>query len=575
MTNLTSRIASIQRIEKELHATTNQIALSLSLFILVQGNAPLLWSSISEIKGRKFVYVLAIFIFILGSAIGGISNNISLLIFMRMFQAAGSSAVLALGAGTLADIYAPHERGTMMGIYYAAPLLGPSVGPLIGGVLTQVFTWRATFYFLAAIGAIVFLSIVFFFKDTFRRERSLTYQSAKRHAIRRLEEKRQKREEKEKRIAERKGEEDKLEKGGAQSQMKEVTNTRDESTVKVTLIDLNPLTPIWSVLRRKNNLTILIPSAILFAVQYSVCFTTARTFAASPYNYDPLKIGLVLLSFGLGNVLGSVLGGKWSDLKLHELKTMNGGKGWAEMRLESTKLVMILLPPAILAFGWTCQEHTHIVGPVITLFISGFSVLFIYSSTLAYIVDANSGRSTTAVASNSSFRGLSGFVASEIAAPLQDSLGDGGLYSIWAGLLVITELMILLVIWKGKTWREEAEKHEKFLGGLGVDSNEGTRQVSSGSTTPALDGVAAPIRRNVTYVQQLESRFSTPCRHEGLLISLIGLLQPYDCVLVKQLYDIKRALSGDRISPGTSPFYLPKKPKHPPLPAFSSCPRIL
>lgn len=97
---------------------------------------------------------------------------------------------------------------------------------------------------------------------------------------------------------------------------------------------------------------------------------------------------------------------------------------------------------------------------------------WIYASTLAYIVDANVGRSSSAVASNSSFRGLSAFVAAEIAVPLQvgslcltdtsfrthrvvqDAIGDGGLYTLWAGLMLLAELMILLVLYKGKQWRE-------------------------------------------------------------------------------------------------------------------------
>ena len=44
-----------------------------------------------------------------------------------------SSAVLAIGAATLADIFDSHERGSKMGLYYSAPLLGPSIGPILGG----------------------------------------------------------------------------------------------------------------------------------------------------------------------------------------------------------------------------------------------------------------------------------------------------------------------------------------------------------------------------------------------------------------------------------------------------------
>ncbi|OJA19748.1 hypothetical protein AZE42_11228, partial [Rhizopogon vesiculosus] len=74
------------------------------------------------------------------------------MIGMRILQGAGSSAIFAIGAGTLADIYEPHQRGTMMGVYYSAPLLGPSLGPIIGGALTQGLSWRAIFWFLVIWG---------------------------------------------------------------------------------------------------------------------------------------------------------------------------------------------------------------------------------------------------------------------------------------------------------------------------------------------------------------------------------------------------------------------------------------
>ena len=45
-------------------------------------------------------------------------------------------------------------------------------------------------------------------------------------------------------------------------------------------------------------------------------------------------------------------------------------------------------------------------------------------------------------------------VAAMVAAPLQNSLGDGGLYTLWAGLLIVVGLLIALLIWKGKEWRE-------------------------------------------------------------------------------------------------------------------------
>jgi hypothetical protein len=122
---------------------------------------------------------------------------------------------------------------------------------------------------------------------------------------------------------------------------------------------------------------------------------------------------------------------------------------------------------------------------------------FVYSSTLAYIVDANAGRSTAAVASNSAFRGISGMIASEIAAPLQDAIGDGGLYSIWAGLLFGVICMIWVVILKGKAWREEAEKAETASG-------------SSGTSTP----LPAPVSEIFPMATPVSSQVHTPATGE-------------------------------------------------------------
>jgi MFS family permease len=131
----------------------------------------------------------------------------------------------------------------MMGIFVAATLFGQSLGPLFGGVLTQIWNWRATFYFLAIIGVIVLISLLIF-KETFRKERSLTYQEAKRHAIRREEEKGTKRNA---------GVSDTMERG-------DQVNSVDLASIEVTLIDLNPLKPIWGILRRKNNAAIIFTS---------------------------------------------------------------------------------------------------------------------------------------------------------------------------------------------------------------------------------------------------------------------------------------------------------------------------
>jgi MFS family permease len=101
--------------------------------------------------GLQVVYLTSFALYIGSCAVCGVANSINMLIGMRVLQAFGhvslpgfhsplcsrqhhrSAAVLTIGAGTLADIFEPKERGSMLGIYYAAPLLGPALGPILGG----------------------------------------------------------------------------------------------------------------------------------------------------------------------------------------------------------------------------------------------------------------------------------------------------------------------------------------------------------------------------------------------------------------------------------------------------------
>ena len=142
---------ALDSLKSDLNTTQTLISVSISLFILFQGVTPILWSAFSEIKGRRLPYIVSLVIYCAATIGCARINSIGAFIVLRIIQAAGSSAVLALGAGTLADIYDNHERGVKLGIYYLLPLLGPSVGPIIGGLLTASSSWRATFYFLEGV----------------------------------------------------------------------------------------------------------------------------------------------------------------------------------------------------------------------------------------------------------------------------------------------------------------------------------------------------------------------------------------------------------------------------------------
>lgn len=102
----------INDLKADLHASNSSIALSISLYILAQGCLPLVWSPISEIIGRKPCFLIAMTIFTVSMfIIAAATVNVGMLIAFRVIGAGGSSAMLAIAAGTLADLYEPAERG--------------------------------------------------------------------------------------------------------------------------------------------------------------------------------------------------------------------------------------------------------------------------------------------------------------------------------------------------------------------------------------------------------------------------------------------------------------------------------
>ncbi|BGP19499.1 hypothetical protein JCM10213_006319 [Rhodosporidiobolus nylandii] len=469
---------ALESLQADLHASDQLVAASVSLFIAGQGIFPMCWSAISEVYGRKYAYIVSLCIYIVGTVVCSRAQSISVFLVMRVLQALGSSAVLALGAGTLADMYDTHERGTRLGIFYACPLLGPAAGPLIGGGLAESPSgWRAPFYCLLAYGGVCLVLMVWL-PDTFRKERSLAWRKAyDRAKALQKEELARARATLPKEMPGKTGAP-----AGPATTFSPVVATPSsqqpsgfaplnkvrtalsaksgEVKVKIRFNDLNPLAVSGDVIKQPHNLLLLIFSGFLFAGQYAITFSASRTFAAAPYSYSPIEVGLILLSFGVGNVLGSVGGGRYSDVVLARLKAKNGGKGEAEMRLKSTypALPFLLL---FIAYGWLVYFHVHVAGPVVVLFFLGAAIMVIYASTLSYIVDANPGRSTSAIACNSLFRGVLACAASQATEPMIDGIGNGALYSGWGILLLLGEAILVLISLKGQSWREKSQQKEE------------------------------------------------------------------------------------------------------------------
>ena len=84
-----------------------------------------------------------------------------MLVAMRVLAGGASASVLAVGAGTIADLWPSATRGRAMGIFYLGPLTGPLVIPIIGGALSQGFGWRAAMWFQTVYSGVMLVLITF------------------------------------------------------------------------------------------------------------------------------------------------------------------------------------------------------------------------------------------------------------------------------------------------------------------------------------------------------------------------------------------------------------------------------
>jgi EmrB/QacA subfamily drug resistance transporter len=121
---------------------------------------------LTDIYGRKWIYIGGIVIFLLGSALSGLSQDMTQLIFLRAFQGIGAGVMMANAFIVIGDLFPPAERGKYAGIIMSVFGLSAVIGPLLGGFITDQLSWRWVFYVNIPIGIPAIAFFILFFPKT-------------------------------------------------------------------------------------------------------------------------------------------------------------------------------------------------------------------------------------------------------------------------------------------------------------------------------------------------------------------------------------------------------------------------
>lgn len=150
---------ALPAIAADLHVDAVLLNWIATAYILTLAISMVPFGRLADLYGRKRIFTLGVILFTVASVLCAVSNSIYMLLFFRVLQGFGNGMVYATGIAILVSVYPPRERGKVLGINVAAVYVGLSVGPFLGGVMTQYLTWRSVYLATVPLNAVILFLI--------------------------------------------------------------------------------------------------------------------------------------------------------------------------------------------------------------------------------------------------------------------------------------------------------------------------------------------------------------------------------------------------------------------------------
>jgi DHA2 family multidrug resistance protein len=159
----------------ELGASTDQVSWVLTSYLVSSAIVMPLTGYFADTLGRKRFLLVCIAGFVAASALCGIAQSLFQIVVFRLLQGVFGAALVPLSQAIMTDAYPIEERGKAMAIWGLGVMVGPVLGPTLGGWLTDVASWRWTFYINVPVGALSFFLASNYIPDTEKRARRMDW----------------------------------------------------------------------------------------------------------------------------------------------------------------------------------------------------------------------------------------------------------------------------------------------------------------------------------------------------------------------------------------------------------------
>ncbi|KAJ6136737.1 hypothetical protein N7497_012441 [Penicillium chrysogenum] len=364
----------MRQIMEDFGAAQEIVILGVSLFVLGFAIGPLIWAPLSEMFGRRHIFTISFMFLTVFNAGAAGAKNIETLIILRFLAGSFGSSPFGNGGGTIADMFPASQRGIAISLFAAAPFLGPTLGPVIGGFLATAAGWRWVEGLLAAFSGVLWLCIIFLLPETYAPV-----------LLRRRAEK-----------------------------MSALTGKVYRSQLD---IDRGPAPmgkTLKTALSRPWVLLFCEPIVLLFSIYMAIIYGTLyMLFAAYPIVFQEVRgwsEGVGGLAF-LGILVGMVMAVMYTfpeNFRYAKKCSQTTDRLAPELRLPPSMVGGIALPVGLFWFAWTNSPNIHWMASVAAGAPFGFGMVLVFLSVFNYLIDSYTIFSASVLAANSALRSLFG-----------------------------------------------------------------------------------------------------------------------------------------------------------------------
>ncbi|EFR02297.1 hypothetical protein MGYG_05295 [Nannizzia gypsea CBS 118893] len=433
---------AVDQISRDLGVSSSKINLTITVFLITQGIAPTMIAEFSEKAGRRPAYILCFVISIIANLGLGLQNNYFALLFLRILQSAGSCGTLS--QGLVGDCIVSAERGKYIAYASVSMILGPSLSPILGGVISQKAGWRWIFWFLLIFSVAVFIPIALFLPETCRKvvdngsipppwvcSNISDWRRFRNRASRGIPVDREK-------------------------QIELHRNYR----LKIP----NPISTL-TVLSDFESALLLVTLSFAMACYYAILTNISKTLY-NLYNFSNVQISLAALSIGGGSILSSFTIGIFLDwnyrrhakrlnLPLSRDYQMDLSNFPIELsRLQVGLPAMLLGALGAIGYGWTLSSDISVAVPIVFLFIVGYGITATTQVLNVLMSDIHPGQFAVAAAARNICQCLVGAATSAIIEPMSTAMGNGWAYTTLAMLFIFSLTGPWATMRHGMEWRK-------------------------------------------------------------------------------------------------------------------------